>query len=186
MKIFIVRDMQWHKFKNNFYSTLLTQLNCITFVTKKEKNRDKTSTKEEWKRKKEKRDLNFCGAFNLLFCDVAHIFWCGFSHFVIYCVVLFLYFAYAHLSFTLVHSTYTCCGIIWIDRKIWQILVPLHHSHHFSTIIRQQLIKILSEKKIQIKNWNYYVKKILIGIYVKQKICNCLERKKEFCCTFRE
>jgi len=61
------------------------------------------------------KKICICGAFNLLFCNVAY-FWCGFSRLVIYCVVFMLYiFLHIHL--------YTLNSIALCDHSY------LHHGN---------------------------------------------------------
>jgi hypothetical protein len=131
MKIFIgatysdissYMKMKWGK--NNFFSSRFFP--CTTlhlYVCAKRIRHDKTvffATQQRRNEKGRKRFKFFCGAFNLLFCDVAHFRFSSFRNLLCRFISVVLLILHTHTK-----SGNTCRGIIWIDRKIWQILVPL-------------------------------------------------------------
>lgn len=150
--------------ENNFSSSRVPFFR-IAFLVHSSQTKDKTvwmqQTKEMREMERARKRFKFLWSiqFVILWCR-AH-FWCGFPHFVIYCVVFFLLFLCSvlfciHTSLPLSHSlsTDTCRGIIWIDRKIWQILVPLMCSVFLCIILSLLLITFHVSDDRLVSDWN--------------------------------
>lgn len=131
MKIFIVRDMQWHKFKNNFYSTLLTQLNCITFVTKKREKQRQNEHKRRMKEKEGKKRFKFLWSIQFV------ILWCR-AHFLVrffsFCNLLCRSFLIFCICTSLFHSRPLDLYMLWHNLNWQENLANFSAAASFSSL----------------------------------------------------